>query len=240
MKQVGHAVLRVPNTDQKGETIYLITLPQLVLYGILTGSPYIELQGQSYICSSTGYLATLHYGGKGYFSGKAHTFKATISPSSQASHALYSIEGEWSGLSKFKGASPTDGKDAKFWDATGDREEVSVKPVEDQGEMESRKVWKKTADGIKSHDFEGAGKDKARIEVSSFYIRLDLLCWHISPFPDQNEQRQKRKDEAAHGTPHQLEYFVHIDDDKEYADLAKQFGHKPATEDAYRRKRRVH
>jgi hypothetical protein len=31
----------------------------------------------------------------------------------------------------------------------------------------------------------------------------------------QNDQRQKRKDEAAAGKSHELQYFVHLDDDKE-------------------------
>jgi hypothetical protein len=167
VRQSGHALLRVPSVDKKGETLYLITLPQLVLYGILTGSPYIELQSNSYICSSTGYLATISYAGKGYFSGKAHCFKAAIAPASHPTQALYSIEGEWSGTSKFKGASPSGGKDAQFWDANTDKIEVSVKPVEEQGDMESRKLWKKTADGIKSQNYDAASKDKTRIEVST-------------------------------------------------------------------------
>ena len=174
VKQVGHAVLRVPSVDKKGETLYLITLPHIVLLGILMGAPYIELAQASHICSSTGYLATINYAGKGYFSGKAHSFKAIISPSSQASHAMYTIEGEWSGVSKFKGASPSGGKDAVFWDAGEDREEVSVKPVEEQKEMESRRVWKKTADGIRSQNYEAASKDKTRIEVRVFACRLEV------------------------------------------------------------------
>lgn len=194
VKQVGHAVLRVPSVDGKGETQYLITLPHLIIEGLIWGSPYIELGSTSYICSSSGYLSTINYSGRGYFSGKAHSFKATVSPSSKASHSLYTIEGDWSGVSKFKGASPDGGKDAVFWDASTDREEVSVKPIEEQGDMESRKVWQKTAEGIKSQNYDAASKDKSRIE---------------------NEQRQKRKDEAAAGTPHQLEYFVHVEDDKE-------------------------
>lgn len=219
VRQVGHAVLRVPSTDKKGETLYLITLPTLVIEGLIWGSPYIELSGVSHISSSSGYLATINYSGKGYFSGKAHTYKATVSPSSKPTHPLYTIEGEWSGKSSFKGSSPDGKKDATFWDASVDREEISVKPVEEQGPMESRKVWEKTADGIRSQNYEAASKDKSRIE---------------------NEQRQKRKDETSNGTPHQLEYFVHVDDDKEYADLMAQFGGKPAQEEAYRRKPRVH
>jgi hypothetical protein len=165
VKQVGHAVLRVPSADKKGETLYLITLPHLVIEGIVWGAPYIELSQASYICSSSGYLSTINYAGKGYFSGKAHTFKATISPASQASHAFYTIEGEWSGLSKFKGASPSGGKDAGFWDADSGRENIAVKEITEQGETESRRVWQKTAEGIKSQNYDAASRDKTRIEV---------------------------------------------------------------------------
>lgn len=162
---MGHAVLRVPAAGGSGETLYLITLPNLVIEGLIWGTPYIELNSSSYICSSSGYLSTINYSGKGYFSGKSHTFKASVSPSDKASHALYSIEGEWSGTSKFKGASPDGKKDSQFWDASTPREEVSVKPIEEQGPLESRKVWQKTADGIKSQNYDAASKDKSKIEV---------------------------------------------------------------------------
>lgn len=181
VKQVGHAVLRVPSADKKGETLYLITLPHLVIEGLIWGSPYIELHGTSYICSSTGYLSTINYTGKGYFSGKAHSFKAAVSPVSKASHALYTIEGDWSGSSKFKGASPAGGKDSAFWDASADREEVSVRPVEEQEPMESRKVWQKTAEGIKSQNYDAASKDKSRIEVCSTTVALHFLIIILLP-----------------------------------------------------------
>ncbi|KAJ1022480.1 hypothetical protein NDA16_003469 [Ustilago loliicola] len=210
VKQVGHAVLRVKVADK--EELYLITLPNLLIEGLWYGSPYVELTGNSYIQSTTGLLTTLSYTGKGYFSGKAHSFKATISA---GGNTLHTVEGEWAGVCKYKGKSPSGGSNEVFWDASTEREEVSVEPVEKQGEMESRNVWKTVADGIKTGDFDTASKDKARIE---------------------NAQRQKRKDEAAVGTPHQLEYFVHVDDDKEYSQLAAMFKGQPATEDAYRRK----
>jgi len=217
VKQIGHAMLRVKNAEGK-EDLYLITLPTLGIEGILWGAPYIELSGTSYISSSTGYTATINYAGKGYFSGKAHSFKAGIAPSAQPTHPLYSIEGEWAGVSKYKGKAP--GKDTTFWDASSERREVQVKPLAEQGDMESRKVWAKTAEGIRAGNFDAASKDKTRIE---------------------NEQRQKRKDETAAGTPHQLEMFVHIPEDQEYTKLAAATsGIKPTTEDGYRRKPRVH
>ncbi|GAC73112.1 hypothetical protein PANT_8d00068 [Moesziomyces antarcticus T-34] len=216
VKQVGHAVLRLKLPGSANEELYLITLPNLLIEGLWYGSPYVELTGNSYIQSTTGLLTTLSYTGKGYFSGKAHSFKATIGA---GGNTLHTVEGEWAGVCKYKGKSPSGGSNEVFWDASTEREEVSVEPVEKQGAMESRNVWKTVANGIRTQDYDTASKDKARIE---------------------NEQRQKRKDEAAAGTPHQLEHFVHVDDDQEYAQLAAMFKGQPAHEDAYRKKPRVH
>jgi hypothetical protein len=49
------------------------------------------------------------------------------------------------------------------------------RPIEEQGPMESRKVWKLVADGIRTSDFEKASKEKSRIEVcpsSLIYITV--------------------------------------------------------------------
>lgn len=216
VKQVGHAMLRVKLPDSDQEELYLITLPHLVIEGLWYGSPYVELTGQSYIQSSSGILTTLTYAGKGYFSGKAHSYKATIGA---GGNTLHTIEGEWSGVSKYKGKSVSGGSNDVFWDASTEREEVSVEPLEKQSPMESRNVWRTVAHGIRTQDYDTASRDKARIE---------------------NEQRQKRKDEAASGSPHQLEYFVHVESDQEYQHLASMFKGQPATEEAYRSKPRVH
>jgi hypothetical protein len=69
---------------------------------------------------------------------------------------------------------------------------------------------------------------------------FDFISKHPFSLSTKNEQRQKRKDEAANSTPHQLEHFVHVDDDKEYAELVGKFGGKPPQEEAYRRKPRVY
>ena len=58
VKQVGHATLTLDLPSGEKET-YLITLPRLVIAGLLVGSPYIELSETSYIASSTGYLSTV-------------------------------------------------------------------------------------------------------------------------------------------------------------------------------------
>lgn len=43
VKQTGHAVLRVQN-KAGSEDLYLITLPHLVIEGLLWGAPYVELR----------------------------------------------------------------------------------------------------------------------------------------------------------------------------------------------------
>jgi hypothetical protein len=207
VKQVGHATLTITLPDGQKET-YLITLPRLAIEGLWYGSPYIELSDSSYIQSSSGWLSTIKYQGKGYFSGKSHTFKATLTPPIGAGSGTQasSFEGQWNTTSKDARTG------APFTDVTGPKEEVTVKPVEEQGEWESRALWNKVSKGIREGDFDTAAREKSRIE---------------------NEQRQRRRDEAAASTSWQLKHFVHEDEDSLFERLGKMFKVVPPTEDVY-------
>lgn len=66
MKQIGHAILTLKLPSGETET-YLITLPRLVIAGLLLGSPYIELSQTSYIASSTGYVSTVSHSAAALF-----------------------------------------------------------------------------------------------------------------------------------------------------------------------------
>lgn len=210
VKQVGHAILRL-KTGDKTES-WLITLPKLKIEGLWYGAPYIELDGTSMIQSSAGYLTTINYAGKGWVSGKAHTFTATVSKTGSSS-ALHTITGTWTGESHYKVGS-NDGK--LFLNAAGPTNPIEVKPVEEQGEYESRRAWKAVADGIRKGDFESASTAKSALE---------------------NSERQKRKDEQAAGKPFQLRLFDVVQDDEEYAKLAAMCKHTPAQETSYSFKR---
>ncbi|KAI0759179.1 hypothetical protein BC629DRAFT_1550110 [Irpex lacteus] len=76
VKQIGHAILN-----------FLITLPKL------------RIDGLCYIQSSTGWLSTIEYKGKGYFGGKSHQFKAVLSPPG-SNNAARTFEGLWHLTSK--------------------------------------------------------------------------------------------------------------------------------------------
>jgi len=87
-------------------------------------------------------------------------------------------------------------------DVTGS-EEVTVRPVEEQGEWKGRALWLKVAKGIRESDFEAAAGKKSRIEVCIFptihiffpllTIGMAYLRWNLIK---QNEQCQRRRDEV--------------------------------------------
>lgn len=218
VKQVGHGILRITLPDGTVES-YLVTLPKLRIEGLLLGSPYVELTETSHIQSSTGYHTVIDYKGKGYFSGKSHTFVAKIYPAPKSTKLLYQIEGQWNGISKFTKEVPsffkTNGISSNevFLDQTEEKHcVISVEELDKQGPLESRKVWKDVAEGIRKGDFESASAAKSKLE---------------------NEQRSKRKEETANGTPWQMRYFKRVDADEEYASLAEMCGHHPVKEEGY-------
>ncbi|WFD18351.1 hypothetical protein MCAP1_000553 [Malassezia caprae] len=210
--QVGHAILRAKRSDGSVES-YLITLPTLSIDGLWYGSPYIELTGDSYIYSSTGMLAKIHYSGRGYFSGKAHSFHASVSKSSTPTQHFFEASGIWAGESTVSKSS-FEAPGSVFWNADAHpRQEITVKPLEEMGEYESRRLWKTVADGIRSGNYDVASKDKSRIE---------------------NEQRALRKQREADGTSHQLKHFDLIESDPDYAALIEPGKHQPATQQGYK------
>ncbi|TIB40499.1 hypothetical protein E3P86_00661 [Wallemia ichthyophaga] len=209
VKQVGHSVLSVKLEDGSVED-YLITLPRLKIDGILYGKPYIELTELSYIVGSNGTCVTIDYKGKGWLSGKAHSYKASLTKDSTS---IANLEGQWTGTTK-------DTKGDLNIDAQIPKEEVTVKPLEEQQIPESRLVWKDVADGIRSGNYDKAGKAKSAIE---------------------NDQRAKRKDEAAENKKHELKHFNHVDSDEIYAKLIKEVSSTlPTSEDAYKIKHKRH
>lgn len=167
VRQFGHAVLSLNGVD--GGEKYLITLPGLHIEGILFGSPYVELEGKSYIQSSTGYKATIDYSGKGYFSGKKNTFKAKISHADTPSDVIYSIHGQWSGVSKVKDSK---GKETVFLDSKNIAvNTLKVKDISAQNELESRRAWAAVADAINQGNYDKIHQEKSKLEIEQRVFR---------------------------------------------------------------------
>ncbi|EAU87574.2 oxysterol binding protein [Coprinopsis cinerea okayama7 len=234
VKQIGHAVLTVKGVE------YVITLPRLRIDGLWYGSPYIELIDSNHIIGEN-FVSLIEYKGKGYFSGKSHSFKATVSPASaEAPVAATSSSsggglGAWVGYgSKNSSSTSLSGKEhvvegtwhetsswvkgagkGKFHDSSIGKEDFVVvggEPNGEMGEFETRKLWNLVAKGIREGDFELASTEKSKIE---------------------NDQRQRRKDEAAANTKWALKHFKHEANDPIYERLGKFAKINPPTEDRY-------
>lgn len=205
-----------PSSPSTPVESYLITLPRLRIDGLWYGSPYTELADTSHIIGG-GYVVTLEYKGKGYFSGKSHSFKATVTPmpghGGQGRDDVV-VEGTWHENSKF-----TKGAAGNFHDTYDHDKEIVVplKWTEETGELETRKLWHLVAKGIREGDFELASREKSRIEVICIFYTTttvtDLYSFFILKKKKQNDQRQRRRDEQATGTTWSLKHFDHEESD---------------------------
>ncbi|KAK3334754.1 hypothetical protein B0H65DRAFT_331052 [Neurospora tetraspora] len=170
IKQIGHAVLTVPSSTSDQPDTFLITLPSLHIEGLIFGSPFIELDGASYITSSTGYTAKIDYSGKGWLSGKKNSFVASLYPTGKEKEVLYNVSGQWTkSFEIHSGAAKHNSKSTLVdsWDPEKQQHTpLTVAPIEKQHPLESRRAWSKVANAILKGDLEAVGQEKSRIEVA--------------------------------------------------------------------------
>lgn len=198
VKQIGHAIFHIDAYDED----YLCTLPSLHIEGLITGSPYVELNRTSYIQSSTGYTAKIDYSGKGWVSGKKNSFSASLYHEGKEKEPIYTVDGQWTDDFVIK-----DAKTKKVVDQYSPKvtkcTPLIVAPVEEQGEMETRRAWKKVADAILKGDTDTAGLEKSIIE---------------------NQQRELRKKEKEEDREWERKYFSRTDKLATFEALANKIG----------------
>ncbi|POS87607.1 hypothetical protein EPUL_000933, partial [Erysiphe pulchra] len=160
----GIAVLRFLNRGDsvKGER-YIVTQPNMYARGILFGKMKFELGDHSFVrCPELGLSADIEFKTKGYFGGTYNLIGGTIK-NEQTSEILYEISGSWSGEMKIKDTKT--GKKEVLFNATKARHTPPlVRPLEEQGERESPRLWLKTAQAIKDRNHELATDEKSKIE----------------------------------------------------------------------------
>ena len=208
IKQIGHAVLTVPVPGAAEPDTYLITLPSLHIEGLIFGSPFIELDGASYITSSTGYTAKIDYSGKGWLSGKKNSFTASLYPTGKEREVLFNVTGQWtkafdihSGPAKSnKSSSLIESYDGAAVPTTS----LTVAPIEAQHPLESRRAWARVAAAVAKGDLDALSVEKSKIE---------------------NAQREARAKEKAEGRMWQRRYFtIQIGPDAVLGNLAHNVG----------------
>ncbi|EEB07239.2 oxysterol binding protein [Schizosaccharomyces japonicus yFS275] len=168
---------------KKYDETYYFNLPNLTLEGLWYMAPYIELHNSTHIVSTTGYITKINYHGRGYFSGTKNSFKANVYKKGEK--ADYVVEGVWTGESKIRHKGEHDG--TTFLDLRQLKPTpVTVAPIEQQGEYETRRVWRDVARALAEGDYDAASSSKTRIE---------------------QEQRELRKRERAEHRPWKCRFF---------------------------------
>lgn len=192
-QQIGHAVLHIDAYNED----YLITLPSLHIEGLITGSPYVELNRQSYITSSSGYTAKIDYSGRGWISGKKNSFTASLYPHDKTEKdAIYTIDGQWTESFTIKKKKDT----VETYNAqTNKTTPLTLASVEEQDELESRRAWQKVAVAIQAGDMDTTGREKSIIE---------------------NRQREMRRVEREEGREWERRYFSRTDEFPVFEKLA--------------------
>ncbi|KAI0391589.1 Oxysterol-binding protein [Xylariaceae sp. FL0594] len=209
VKQIGHAMLTVPVPSKQGQTeTYLITLPSLHIEGLIFGAPFVELDGTSYITSSSGFTTKIQYLGKGWVSGKKNSFTATLYPTGKEKDVLYNSSGQWTkSFEIHRGSGKHNGPETlvETWDPEATpMSELIVAPTEQQHPLESRRAWAGVADGISKGDMDFVSREKTKIEQA---------------------QRAMRKKEQSEGRQWERRYFTALPEaDPTFKTLASNVG----------------
>ncbi|KAH7245098.1 hypothetical protein BKA59DRAFT_475336 [Fusarium tricinctum] len=168
VRPTGYAIIK----DDKHNEQSLMTMPTILVKGVTTGNPYPELEGSSYIASSSGYLTKIGFHGKGRlgYGQKNQVITEVFAPDNR-DKPLYRITGQWTGTLTIQDSSNTTLEEFHV-----DKIPISplkVAPIEEQTPWESRRAWWKVTQAIKNHDFEKVYAHKSALEESQRRRRLE-------------------------------------------------------------------
>ncbi|EOD46720.1 Oxysterol-binding protein [Neofusicoccum parvum] len=155
----GIAVMQFTNHNER----YYITQPNMYARGILFGKMKYELGDHSFVRShELGLEADLEFKTKGWVGGTYNAIGGYIREMKTGKN-LFELSGLWTGEMWAKNL--TTGKKQLLFDATHARETPPLtRPLEEQEERESQKLWQKVTAAIKQKDQVTATDEKSRIE----------------------------------------------------------------------------
>ncbi|XP_069028042.1 oxysterol-binding protein-related protein 10-like isoform X2 [Embiotoca jacksoni] len=179
VSMVGEGVLYLLEHDEE----YVFTLPCAYARSILT-VPWVELGGKVTInCAKSGYSAGVTFHTKPFYGGKVHRITAEVKHN-QTGNVVCKAQGEWNGLLEFS----YNNGDNKVIDTS--RLPVirkKTRPLEKQGEDESRRLWQHVTVSLKAGNMDTATEHKHCLE---------------------ERQRSEAKQRAATRTDWKPRYFI--------------------------------
>ncbi|KAL2417300.1 Oxysterol-binding protein-like protein OBPalpha [Exophiala dermatitidis] len=186
----GISYLRFTNRGKsKGGEKYILTQPNMYARGILFGKMKYELGDHSYVrCPENNLSADIEFKTKGWMGGTYNAIGGAIK-NDKTGEVLYELSGLWSGEMYIKDVKT--GQKKTLFDATHAKHSPPrTRPLEEQGDRESQKLWYNTVKAVKAADHEKATMEKAKIE-------------------DQQREEAKRREEL--GVEWQPQLFRRVD-----------------------------
>uniref|UniRef100_A0A4W4HQ25 Oxysterol-binding protein n=1 Tax=Electrophorus electricus TaxID=8005 RepID=A0A4W4HQ25_ELEEL len=179
VSMVGEGVLHLLEHDEQ----YVFTLPCAYARSILT-VPWVELGGKvSICCAKSGYSAIVTFHTKPFYGGKVHRVTAEVKHNS-TSTIVCKAQGEWNGTLEFTYSSgETKVIDTSKLPVIMKR----IRPLEKQGQYESRRLWQHVTQALKEGDIDGATEHKHELE---------------------DRQRSEEKQRAASRSPWKPKHFI--------------------------------
>ena len=141
----------------------ILTQPNMYARGILFGKMKYELGDHSYVrCPENNLAVDIEFKTKGYFSGTYNAIGGVIK-NEKTGEVLYELSGLWSGEMYIKDV-VTGHKELLFNAANAKHAPPQTRPLEEQSERESQKLWRSTVLAVNARDHEKATDEKLKIE----------------------------------------------------------------------------
>uniref|UniRef100_A0A8B9LWB2 Oxysterol-binding protein n=1 Tax=Astyanax mexicanus TaxID=7994 RepID=A0A8B9LWB2_ASTMX len=139
---------------------YAFTLPSAYARSILT-VPWVELGGKVNVnCAKSGYSAAITFQTKPFYGGKLHKVNAEVKHNPTNS-VVCRVQGEWNGVLEFSYSNgETRVIDVTKLPVTRKR----VRPNDQQGPYESRRLWQHVTESLQQRDMEKATEHKRFLE----------------------------------------------------------------------------
>ncbi|OXV07910.1 hypothetical protein Egran_04327 [Elaphomyces granulatus] len=161
----GAAVLRFLNRgkDLKRGERYIVTQPNMYARGILFGKMKYELGDHSFVrCPENNLIADVEFKTKGYFSGTYNAIGGSIK-NDKTGEIYYELSGLWNGEMFLKDVAT--GRRELLFDATNAKHTPPLtRPLQEQGERESQKLWHSTIQALLARNHDVATMEKSKIE----------------------------------------------------------------------------
>ncbi|KAK3336414.1 Oxysterol-binding protein [Cercophora scortea] len=161
----GTAILTLLNRGKnpaKGER-YILTQPNMYARGILFGKMKYELGDHSFVrCPELDLCADIEFKTKGWVGGTYNAIGGTIK-NEKTGEILYELSGLWSDEMFIKDVK--NGHKEMFFNALRSKPSPPLsRPLEEQEDRESQKLWAKTAQAVRERNHELATDEKTKVE----------------------------------------------------------------------------